>query len=147
MNTANTDLWGETIAPPPTDTSFPITRGADGHLEIPEWASAWWRSYLSTLDGFERDAAIDRGQADARKRERRRQNEHAKWAAGNPLIARFGAGPTGKTCATCTHLQAKDYHARRYYKCDLRGNSNGSGTDHRKKWLACGQYKGVSTHA
>lgn len=59
---------------------------------------------------------------------------------GNPCVAVFGAGPEGARCATCTHLFAFEY-SRVYYKCGLRPNTNGPGTDHRLRWPACAKYQ------
>lgn len=65
-------------------------------------------------------------------------------AMKNPCIALYGPDPMGRTCKTCKHLYLKQYSGR-YYKCDLRKNTNGPGTDHRVKWPACGKYeRGVS---
>lgn len=61
----------------------------------------------------------------------------------NPCIAVFGTGPDGVRCATCSHLQARQY-ANRYYKCDLRRISASTATDHRVRWDACGKYEGVT---
>src|SRR5690606_18232630 len=58
----------------------------------------------------------------------------------NPCIAVFGQGPEGARCKTCEHLYVKQY-AGRYFKCDLRRNSNGPATDHKANWPACGKYK------
>lgn len=58
----------------------------------------------------------------------------------NPMLRRYGAGPDGKKCKTCRHLYCKEF-AGRYYKCDLRGDTNGAGTDHRVNWPACGRHE------
>lgn len=55
----------------------------------------------------------------------------------NPMVRRHGRGPEGETCRSCRHLAAKQFNARRYYKCEWRGDTNGQGTDHRLKWHAC----------
>ena len=57
----------------------------------------------------------------------------------NPMVRAFGYGPEGLKCKSCTHLVCKQY-ANRYYKCDLRVNTNGPGTDHRVGWNACYKY-------
>lgn len=80
--------------------------------------------------------------ADARRRERAREVAHQRVLAGNPLRRRFGPGPDGATCKTCVHLFAKRY-AGTYYKCALRGDTNGPGTDHRVRWPSCGKYDGT----
>ena len=58
----------------------------------------------------------------------------------NPCLRVYGLGPDGKTCKTCKHLVAKRY-ANTYYKCALRKNTGGAGTDHRVNWTACGKWE------
>lgn len=58
----------------------------------------------------------------------------------NPCVRVFGAGPEGKQCKTCSHLHAKHWD-KTYYKCDLRPDTNGPGTDHRVRWVACSRYE------
>jgi hypothetical protein len=61
----------------------------------------------------------------------------------NPMVRSFGYGPEEKRCKHCSHLFKKQY-AGTYYKCDLRINTNGQGTDHRVNWSACSKFeKGV----
>lgn len=55
----------------------------------------------------------------------------------NPLIATFGRDPMGRGCKYCAHLYRKD----RFFKCDLRPETNGPGSDHRQNWPACGKYE------
>jgi hypothetical protein len=64
-----------------------------------------------------------------------------KWGAWliNPMIIQFKERE-GFKCKTCDRLYRKIYHNKRYYKCELRGNTNGPGTDHRVNWPACGKY-------
>lgn len=57
----------------------------------------------------------------------------------NPLIAVYGK-TEGKKCKDCSHLYSKEF-ANKYYKCDLRKDTNGPGTDHRINWNACGKYE------
>ena len=52
-----------------------------------------------------------------------------------------GSGTDGKTCRDCDNLIKKEYHDKIYYKCELIGNSNGTGTDIRLKWAACYYFK------
>ncbi|TXK52354.1 hypothetical protein FVR03_01170 [Pontibacter qinzhouensis] len=59
---------------------------------------------------------------------------------GNPLLKSFGKGPEGERCKNCKHIYRKQY-AGTYYKCELRGNTNGPGTDHRVNWPACGKFE------
>lgn len=48
-----------------------------------------------------------------------------------------GSGPEGRTCGDCAHLRTKTFGRRSYFKCGMRRNTNGPGTDIRKKWPAC----------
>lgn len=57
----------------------------------------------------------------------------------NPCIRAFGAGPENKRCKHCEHLYRKRWGAV-YYKCDLRKDTNGPGTDHRANWPTCGRF-------
>lgn len=43
----------------------------------------------------------------------------------------------GKQCADCLFLVTKTYD-RRYYKCEIYGDSNSVATDWAKRWDACG---------
>ena len=61
-------------------------------------------------------------------------------ADGNPLIKLHGKGPEGKRCKHCAHLYSKHF-SKVYYKCDLRPDTNGTGTDHRVNWPACGKFQ------
>jgi hypothetical protein len=45
-----------------------------------------------------------------------------------------------KTCGECSHLHTKSYSGT-YFKCDLNLNTNGPGSDWRKKWPACGKFE------
>lgn len=58
----------------------------------------------------------------------------------NPCIGLYGRDALSRTCKSCKHLFAKQY-SKRYWKCDLRKNTNGPGTDHRINWPACGKYE------
>ena len=57
----------------------------------------------------------------------------------NPLILRYGR-TEGKKCKECKHLVSHK-RSRRWYKCLMRGVSNGPGTDHGCTWNACGLYE------
>lgn len=59
----------------------------------------------------------------------------------NPLVSAYGAGPDGAQCRTCVHLFRRGDVAGRYWKCDLRQNTSGPGTDHRVRWPACARYE------
>lgn len=58
----------------------------------------------------------------------------------NPCVRKFGRGPAGATCRGCARLITKEFHNRTYYKCELRGDTNGKATDHRVSWPACAKY-------
>jgi hypothetical protein len=58
----------------------------------------------------------------------------------NPLIRSFGEGPKGQRCKNCKHLYGKQY-SKIYYKCELRGDTNGTKTDHKINWPACGKFE------
>jgi hypothetical protein len=58
----------------------------------------------------------------------------------NPCIAAFGKGPEGTRCKKCVHFIRKHYGGV-YFKCALRGDTNGPGTDHRANWPTCGKYQ------
>lgn len=46
--------------------------------------------------------------------------------------------PRGETCGSCVNLQAKEMRSGTcHFKCKLRGDTNGPGTDLRKSWPAC----------
>lgn len=49
---------------------------------------------------------------------------------------------TGRTCGDCAHLVIKAFHDKTYFKCAKYSDSQGPGTDWRKKWPACGLWKG-----
>ena len=61
----------------------------------------------------------------------------------NPCVRLWGVGPDEAKCKTCTHLVARRYYPRTYYKCDLRKMSASTATDHRVSWRACGKYEPV----
>ncbi len=48
---------------------------------------------------------------------------------------------SGKTCKTCKHLLIRDYHGRRYFKCELWIVSGSQATDIRLRDTACGKYE------
>lgn len=66
--------------------------------------------------------------------------ENCQQNEPNPMRKTHGPGPDGAKCKTCKHLFAKRWD-RTYYKCALRGNTNGAGTDHRVRWNACAKYE------
>ena len=60
----------------------------------------------------------------------------------NPMVIKHGK-LEGFYCKTCSLLIKKEFNGKNYYKCKCRGDTNGSGTDHRIKWDACRLYGGV----
>jgi hypothetical protein len=58
----------------------------------------------------------------------------------NPCVRAYGLGPEDAKCKTCAKLHAREY-AHTYYKCSLRPNTGGAGTDHRVNWKACAKYE------
>lgn len=62
----------------------------------------------------------------------------------NPMVIKYGP-KAGRTCKTCKHIFVGGSGSRGYYKCRLRGNTSGPGTDHLLNWEACGQFKSEQT--
>ncbi len=58
----------------------------------------------------------------------------------NPCVLAYGPGPEGATCGQCA-LIAGVQHARTYWKCRLRKNTNGPGSDHKRGWPACAKFE------
>ena len=67
------------------------------------------------------------------------QTKEAKWV--NPCVRSHGIGPEGSKCKGCALFIRKGYCSKKYFKCALRGNTNGPGTDHRANWPACGKFQ------
>jgi hypothetical protein len=69
--------------------------------------------------------------------------ESVRAANSNPLVVKYGFGPTGVKCSTCKHFYRKGFYSnsRTYFKCELRGDTNGEGTDHRKGYDACKKHQ------
>lgn len=57
----------------------------------------------------------------------------------NPCVRRFGLAEPAAKCKTC-QLFIRKHYSKTYFKCALRGDTNGSATDHRANWPACGRY-------
>ncbi len=66
--------------------------------------------------------------------------EDLKQGPQNPCVKMYGPGPAGMQCKTCSHFRSIKF-ANIYWKCDLRQNTHGAKTDHRKTWPACGKYQ------
>ena len=69
-------------------------------------------------------------------------SEQLKKAASepNPCVKTFGMGPEGKKCKTCAKLYARKF-SKTYYKCALRRETCGPGSDHRLGWNSCAKYE------
>ena len=65
---------------------------------------------------------------------------------GNPMVLEQGAGPTGAECKDCKHMFAHKQSGV-YWKCDLRKNTHGAGTDHRRHWPACARFEPLEQEA
>lgn len=63
----------------------------------------------------------------------------SKPTPANPCIALFGPGPDGACCRDCSHMRGV-HMSKTYWKCDLRRNTHGSATDHRRSWPACARF-------
>ena len=59
----------------------------------------------------------------------------------NPCVRLWGLGPEGEKCKTCDRLNVRCYGDHRYYKCALRKETAGPGTDHRVGWRACAKWE------
>lgn len=78
--------------------------------------------------------------------------EQAEWFADqtkhashiNPCVRLYGMGPENTRCKECRLLRRKGGHAKTYFKCELRGDTNGPATDHRANWPACGRFVAAS---
>lgn len=95
-----TNLWGDPV-PEPEPEAVP---NHEVSLAIPDWCSASYRAMLLEMPVTDRDQLVRQLIANERRATREREREHARWRAGNPLIALYGPGPDGATCKTCTHL-------------------------------------------
>lgn len=74
------------------------------------------------------------------------RQEHETWLAAqkakkdqNPCIRVYGPGPEDTFCRTCARVSVRRY-SKNYFKCALREETRGAGSDHRLSWPACGQY-------
>ena len=57
----------------------------------------------------------------------------------NPCVRRFGLAEPAAKCKEC-RLFIRKHYAKTYFKCALRGDTNGPATDHRANWPACGRF-------
>lgn len=59
----------------------------------------------------------------------------------NPCLRLHGADKMARKCKDCRLLMRKEIRSGKvFFKCTLRGNTNGPGTDHRANWTACAQF-------
>lgn len=56
----------------------------------------------------------------------------------------FGFKPE-KTCATCGYFREQCVNNKKIFKCAVYGNSPSEATDWRKKYEACGKWRGKYT--
>lgn len=63
-----------------------------------------------------------------------------KHKKANPLIKFFGKGPDNEKCKSCVHFYRKKF-SKTYFKCALRGDTAGPGTDHRANWPSCAKFQ------
>ena len=61
----------------------------------------------------------------------------------NPVVRIYGFGPKGQKCKGCKKLYFRQ-HSKRYYKCELRKETRGTGSDHRVNWPACSKFERAS---
>lgn len=64
---------------------------------------------------------------------------HKKHLKINPMVRAFGNGPPEKRCKHCKFFYRKQY-GHIYFKCVFRGDTNGTGTDHKANWPTCGKF-------
>ena len=97
-----------------------------------------------SLDGM----SLDEVKAMLADREHRRIPGVPDWAQGGTPTQRSRAARglhpmglrmanNGETCGSCAHYRSKEFHGKTYRKCEKMPDTNGPGTDIRKKWPAC----------
>jgi hypothetical protein len=60
----------------------------------------------------------------------------------NPMVVLHGLGPEGAKCGTCKYVWAHR-KSRTYWKCEFRKFTRGPGSDHSRRWDACGEYEEI----
>jgi hypothetical protein len=60
----------------------------------------------------------------------------------NPMVVKYGPGPVSRRCKHCFYLDKFSPGARSFWKCEARGITRSSATDHRANWETCSIYKG-----
>jgi len=69
--------------------------------------------------------------------------EQSKKQIGNPnpCVRMFGKDAMDRKCRDCRLLLRKVLRSSKvFFKCQLRGNTGGPGTDHRAGWDACKKF-------
>jgi hypothetical protein len=61
----------------------------------------------------------------------------------NPCVARFGRRDPAEKCKHC-RLFIRKHYSKTYFKCQLRGDTNGPATDHRANWAACKRFEPIN---
>jgi hypothetical protein len=57
----------------------------------------------------------------------------------NPCVRLHGLAEPAAKCKDC-QLFIRKHYSKTYFKCALRGDTNGPATDHRANWPACGRF-------
>jgi hypothetical protein len=104
--------------------------------EIDKWAEEQRKKHPPHIAPEETECA-ETGKTISRDAMRTRQADLRISRGFHPFGFRLRE-PRGETCGTCIHLLEKETPGRRkFFKCAKRGDTNGPGTDCRKKWPAC----------
>lgn len=124
-------------------TEHPLHEVIGSFADYPDWKSFQqavkeYRKYMEQLELF----------ADAPEAGVSNTETKLRRANPNPCVQVYGRGKEGVQCKTCVLLSKRTYAgypglsaARRYYKCELRGDTHGAATDHRVGWDACAKYQ------
>jgi hypothetical protein len=67
--------------------------------------------------------------------------DHPVHGNKNPMVRKYGLGPKGKKCLDCEYGFFNSGNTKKFYKCKLRGVSNGQATDHSSRFQACSKFK------
>lgn len=66
-------------------------------------------------------------------------DQTASAAHVNPCVRLHGLAEPEAKCKDC-RLFIRKQKGKTYFKCALRGDTNGPATDHRANWPACGRF-------
>ena len=91
---------------------------------------------------FDMPVSPNTGQKISDQRGRTRRQK-AWLKAGIHPASKLHLAENGETCGSCTHLVVRRRN-RTYFKCGLMPETFGPGTDIRKKWPACTEWKKIS---